>query len=118
MEAWEALYLRTVESFASKSTDAAEFLQHLATAMRLFNPKRPEDTLKKYHEQLHWLIKQFDGLVASMSKTDSNWSFWGEFVQLNRFAYVALFCAIRSGNWQLRLWHQCFVLLIGQSIKS
>jgi len=88
-----------VESFVSKSTDAVEFLQHLATAMRLFNPKRPEDTLKQYHK----LIKQFDGHVAAMSKTDSNWSFWGEFVQLNCIAYIALFCAIRSGNWHLRL---------------
>ena len=103
MEAWEALYLHMVESFVSKSTDAAEFLQHLATTMRLFNPKRPEDTLKQYHKQIHRLIKQFDGHVASMSKTDSNWSFWGEFVQLNCFAYIALFCAIRSGNWHLRL---------------
>ena len=103
MEAWEALYLHMVESFVSKSTDAVEFLQHLATTMRLFNPKRPEDTLKQYHKQIHRLIKQFDGHVASMSKTDSNWSFWGEFVQLNCFAYIALFCAIRSGNWHLRL---------------
>ncbi len=38
-----------------------------------------------------------------MSKKDPNWCFWSEFIQLNCFAYIALCCAVRSGNWHLRL---------------
>ena len=38
-----------------------------------------------------------------MSEKDANWRFWGDFIHLNCFAYITLFCAIRSGNWHLRI---------------
>ena len=41
--------------------------------------------------------------IVSMSEKDANWRFWGDFIHLNCFAYITLFCAIRSGNWHLRI---------------
>ena len=41
--------------------------------------------------------------IVAISGKDPNWHFWAEFIQVNCYAYIALFCAVQSGNWHLRL---------------
>ena len=36
-------------------------------------------------------------------KKNETFHFWGKFIFYNCFAYVALFLAVRSGNWKLRM---------------
>ena len=42
-------------------------------------------------------------MIVAISGKDPNWHFWAEFIQVNCYAYIALFCAVQSGNWHLRL---------------
>ena len=45
----------------------------------------------------------FTSFVQEKAQGDPNWKFWDDYVSLNALSYIALFAAIRSGNWTLRL---------------
>ena len=38
-----------------------------------------------------------------MARTDDTWRFWVQFVFQDTLAYLSLYLAIWSGNWELRL---------------
>ena len=46
---------------------------------------------------------QFLAFTQRMSAIDPNWQFWSDYVQLNAFSYIALYVALRSSNWALRV---------------
>ena len=62
-----------------------------------------QTAFKQCHSQICRLVEEFETYIVYMGTKDPNWRFWGEFVTENCFAYVSLFCAIRSGNWDLRV---------------
>ena len=39
-----------------------------------------------------------------MSSSDETWKFWMQFAFVDAMAYVGLFLALRSGDWQLRMY--------------
>ena len=101
MQAWEALYPQMLNIFVTTdSSDACNLLEDIAI---LAHSLKASDILPQCHEQLGKLKKQFDSFALCMADQDPNWKFWAEFIQLNCFAYIALFCAVWSGNWNLRL---------------
>ena len=100
MESWEALHLHMLDAFFSEHSDASRLLKDLAILVQSLDPS---EIVIQNCEQLKELQMQFNAYVVSMSDKDPNWRFWGDFIQLNCFAYIALFYAIRSGNWHLRL---------------
>ena len=48
-------------------------------------------------------LNNFQLLVQKMARTDKTWRFWEQFVFEDAMAYVSLFLAIRSGDWDLRI---------------
>ena len=98
MEAWEALYLDMLESFLQQNKEAENKLSELVA---LFDPKKLPSILEQCKKPLVELQTLFN--EYALSKEGPNWRFWLQFVQINCFSYIALFCAIRSGNWNLRL---------------
>lgn len=48
-------------------------------------------------------FEQFKLYVQTLARTDETWRFWVQFVFQDAIAYVSLFLAIRSGDWNLRV---------------
>ncbi len=98
VEVWEALYLEMLDKFLLENNEANSLLHEIISQL---NPvdlpstrQQCQKTLKKFHEIfLHFVV----------SKEVPNWKFWSNFVKSSCFSYIALFCAICSGNWDLRL---------------
>ena len=100
LESWEALYLHMLDVFISEHSDASRLLKDIAILVQSLDPS---EIVTQSCEQVQQLQMQFNVYIVSMSEKDANWRFWGDFIHLNCFAYIALFCAIRSGNWHLRI---------------
>ena len=97
LEAWEAIYIRIIESFLEYSDEAkAKLLELLA----VFDPSLLPGVLEQCVKPLKELAKLFEDFQAT--KTGPNWKFWLQFLS-SSLPYIALFCALRSGNWYLRL---------------
>lgn len=100
LEAWEALYLEMVEKFLHETDGAENKLSELAS---LLDPSKLPDILQQCQKPLKQLLLSFSDYVLSKADKDPNWKFWDQFVRTNCFAYIALFSAVRSANWDLRL---------------
>ena len=48
-------------------------------------------------------MEDFKQFIEMMANSDDTWKFWIEFVFQDAMAYIILFLAMRSGNWQLRM---------------
>ena len=48
-------------------------------------------------------IPKFQKYLDEKSKESENWRFWTQFVLRDGLAYVGMYLAIRSGNWNLRV---------------
>ena len=48
-------------------------------------------------------MEAFKRFIQTMAASDDTWRFWIEFVFEDAMAYIMLFLATRSGNWQLRM---------------
>ena len=66
-----------------------------------------EDFLELFNEQLAAMItllsKCFQSFIQSQATVDNTWQFWTQFVFEDCMAYIGLFLAIRSGDWNLRM---------------
>ena len=51
----------------------------------------------------HYPMAAFKQFIQTMAASDDTWRFWIEFVFEDAMAYIMLFLAMRSGNWQLRM---------------
>lgn len=89
-----------LDVFISEHSDASRLLKDIAILVQSLDPSK---IVTQSCEQVQQLQMQFNAYIVSMSEKDANWHFWGDFIHLNCFAYIALFCAIRSGNWHLRI---------------
>ena len=59
---------------------------------------------RKLHQQEHELhFSDFKSFIQNRARTDDTWKFWIQFVFQDAMAYIGLFLAIRSGDWQLRM---------------
>ena len=100
LEAWEALYLEMMDKFLSADSEAIKLLKEVAD---LVDTSNLLSTVQRCYEPLNKLLTAFQKYTSSKGTEDPNWYFWCQFVQDDCFAYIALFSAIRSRNWNLRL---------------
>ena len=52
---------------------------------------------------LQEIFDAFRLFIQKMARTDDTWHFWVQFVFEDAMAYLSLFIAICSGNWDLRV---------------
>lgn len=48
-------------------------------------------------------LLEFHKFIVQQSDINDTWKFWSQFIFKDCFVYIALFIAIRGGNWQLRI---------------
>ena len=56
-----------------------------------------------FQESTCGIEDEFQSFINEMSSVDDTWKFWSRFVFEDCMPYVALFIAIRSENWHLRM---------------
>ena len=105
MEAWESIYRVMIEIYTNsislspalkqvvkevlEKRDKIDDLISLLAKLK----QTTEDTQYNRH------LREF---MNSRATNDSTWKFWVQFVVEDAYAYVGLYLAIRSGNWELR----------------
>ena len=110
LEVWEALYRYFLSIFLYKEEAPPDFLECAANWI-LSLPQSTDqssaqrnvvemfaDLSDKYDYQ-----SEFSTFMNIHMKKEETFKFWGQFVLQDCSAYVALYLAIRSGNWKLRM---------------
>lgn len=62
-----------------------------------------QELLSDITEKHPMFLEDFDRFMQSMASRDQSWRFWQQFVLEDCLAYLGLFLAIRTGNWDLRM---------------
>ena len=111
MEAWEALYRAMLSTFMGREEGRQEDL--LSRVLDILNSTK-ETTEENFKDTMNasigTLLKQtetffpeFDKFIQKMATKDDTWKFWSQFVFVDAMAYVSLYLAMRSGDWDLRM---------------
>ena len=116
LEVWEALCHVMVERFLEFSSDipdsnftpelVAETIKNASLQADSGNSQTQFSTVVNTlqevlnHSGYH---SAFFAFLQKLSDTDSTWKFWVQFVFQDAQAYISLYLAIRSGDWNLRM---------------
>lgn len=114
LEAWEALYRAMLALFLESHYPTATCpitSQQLQEQILLSLQSLPSTNFtKSFNDRLEHLStvleNRRDGFLSFLTvqaERDKTWEFWSQFVFVDAMAYVALFLAIRSGDWHLRV---------------
>ena len=103
MEAWEALFQVMLQLYldgANHDPIAERIKQQLLADHRPYNLETIVATLQM---SLSSEYQHFVEFLQQKSEKKDNWRFWTSFVLRDGLAYVGLYLALRSGNWNLRV---------------
>ncbi len=110
IEAWEGIYRAMIDSYLTHSTSATgknlqdaihhsmNDIENSESFVKTFN-----DTLDKLKSGQRDFLYEFKTFIQSRASMDDTWRFWVQFVFQDAMAYICLFLAIGSGDWNLRL---------------
>ena len=105
LEVWEALYRYFLSIFLSKEQAPPDFLECAANWI-LSLPQSTDQSLVEMFADLsdkNDYQSEFSTFMNIHMKKEETFKFWGQFVLQDCSAYVALYLAMRSGNWKLRM---------------
>ena len=104
LEAWEAVYRAMILKF-EEVNPTMNFLNNQAIQdLPTENfPLHFQNYLASISEQSNYYFEEFKRFIQKMARTDDTWRFWVQFVFEDAMAYISLFLAIRSGDWELRV---------------
>ena len=113
METWESLYRHMLTQFRKRCTTLpgpvnVEIQQAVGHTLQEFNNEHYDalaiySVIRSFQESTCGLEDEFQSFIDKMSSADDTWKFWSRFVFEDCMPYIALFIAIRSGNWHLRM---------------
>ncbi len=117
LEAWEAMYQVMVQKFLQYCEKAEKPIAKEVTDIvtkaidkAINNEDSAACLISGVHHSFSELkhFTSFTQFVEEISKKNSTWKFWAQFVlkdalQYIALQYIALYIAIRSGNWDLRV---------------
>ena len=107
LEAWESIYRFFLSQFLSKKAPP-DFLRYSADWINSFpSSQNQESAFRNLNEMITDITEKYSGFqdqfLGLTEKESGKNKFWLQFVFEDCFAYVALYLAIRSGNWDLRM---------------
>ena len=107
MEAWEAVYRSILRAFFNQS-DSDLLQQSIVDNLLQLQGESQTDFQHGYNKYLEEQTRsfptdKFKAFIQTMASLDDTWKFWIEFVFQDAMAYIMLYLAMRSGNWQLRM---------------
>ena len=96
--------------FLSKEVPA-DFLEFVSVWIKSFSPSEIQEStprnlnqmLEDVSEKCQDFQKQFTKFLDKETERNQTFQFWCQFVFKDCFAYIALYLAMRSGNWYLRV---------------
>lgn len=107
LEAWEAIYRVMLKCYMdSTDTDTTSLTSGLLDniATHLQSPSTTDSMKELYFStETDICFNNFKSFLQMMARIDDTWRFWMQFVFEDALAYIGLFLAIRSGDWQLRV---------------
>ena len=111
LEVWEAIYRvmleRYIESKGKETTTKPSLLEDIASHLQSLSATDLSHTLNTalptFCTQTRNHFNNFKSFIQVLARTDDTWRFWVQFVFQDAMAYIGLFLAIRSGDWQLRM---------------
>ena len=109
LEAWEALFRVVMELFLATDTQVSPLIQDRVKDAFLKTKTGDSFSLNQVITTLHTVTTdsgfhaQFSSFVAKLAATDYTWKFWVQFIFKDALAYIGLYLAIRSGDWDLRM---------------
>ena len=89
LEAYEALYLHVINILSNSNAAFKETIIKIEATNN--------------GEYVDAAVEQFSKLILANSTKDADWTFWKQFLEADMLSYIALFFAVRSGNWTLRI---------------
>ena len=109
LEVWESIFC-TLMRFYLEAEAPENFLQEVSDMVKNSPPSElQESALRNLKEMLGEIsdkskdMCRFRIFVDTHSKQNQTLRFWSQFLSQDCLAYIALFLAIRSGNWNLRI---------------
>ena len=109
LEAWEALFSVMMELFLTTDTQMSSFIQDRVKEAFLKTKTGDSPPLNQIITTLHTAATdsgfhaQFSSFIAKLAASDCTWKFWVQFVFKDALAYIGLYLAIHSGDWDLRI---------------
>jgi len=111
LEVWESMYRVFLGFFLAQPNIPSDLKTFVCGWIDNFpESEKQEDAVRNLKEmirdiyekcaQFHVLLREY---LNEVSKNNTTISFWCQFVLRDCFAYVSLWYAIRSGNWDLRI---------------
>ena len=111
LEAWEAIYKVMLkchmEARDTEISTSHSLLQDIASNLQSLSETDLPCEFKKHLLTLAATtgnhFNNFRSFIQMLARTDDTWRFWVQFLFQDAMAYIGLFLAIRSGDWQLRM---------------
>lgn len=109
LEVWESLYHLFLSLFLTEKAPS-DFLEYAKNWVASSPPSADEASTRRNLDEMLQDLSEKNNYQADFAKylseevsKDATANFWSQFVFQDCYAYVALFLAIRSGNWDLRM---------------
>ena len=114
LETWEAIYRVMIHKFFDQQKsnpsgcqqhnslleDVQKALEAIPSSDFMIAFNRTLNDIQHY--STHFL-QDFKVFISQMASSDDTWKYWSQFTFTDALAYVGLFLAIRSGDWNLRV---------------
>ena len=104
IEAWEALFRVMLDKFHDQTSGHQDMLQQISD--KLLSSTQQPDLPSRLESLAHITSANFDSFkdfVQNLACKDDTWRFWVQCVFEDMMAYICLYLALRSGDWQLRV---------------
>ena len=110
LEVWKSIYRLLLSLFLSDEAPP-DFLKNASDWIKCFpSSERQDSTFRNLDEMIQDISEKYTGFQDQFTKLTERetehhetYKFWLQFVFKDCFSYVALYLAIRSGKWDLRM---------------
>ncbi|XP_064384664.1 uncharacterized protein LOC135333611 [Halichondria panicea] len=110
MEAWESMYRLLFSIFLEKGNVPTDFLHTASEMVQNLPPSETQESaLRNINQLLEDLqekcnvLQLFDEYIQKRESENKTVKFWIEFIFRTCVGYIALYCAVRTGQWDLRM---------------